>query len=54
MIMSGKDVDLSLLCSQFVPHGLLLNLQVHGKRNNMMQNITYNPNDQDPFFSFCF
>lgn len=52
MIMSGTDIDLSLLCFQFVLNGLLLNLQVHGKRNNMMQNITYNPIDQDPFFSF--
>lgn len=54
MIMSGKDIDLSLLCPQFVPQGLLLNLQVHGNRNSMMQNITYNPIDQDPFISFLF
>lgn len=52
MIVSGKDTDLSLLCPQFVPNGLLLNLQVHGNRNSMMQNITYNLIDQDPFFCF--
>lgn len=46
MIMSGKD--LSLLCPKLVPDGL--NLQVHGNRNSMMQIITYNPIDQDPFF----
>lgn len=52
--MSGNDIDLSLLCPQFVPDGLLLNLQVHGNRNSMMQNITYNPTDQDPFLSLYF
>ena len=46
MIMSGKDS--SLLCPKLVPGGL--NLQVHGNRNSMMQIITYNPVDQDPFF----
>lgn len=39
-------------CPQFVPDGLLLNLQVHGNRNSMMQNITYIPIDQSPLFSF--
>lgn len=52
MIKSGKDIDLSSLCPQFVPDGLLLTLQVHGDRNSMMQNITYSPVDQDPFLSF--
>lgn len=50
MIMSGKDS--SLLCPQFVPDELSLNLQVHGNRNSMMQNITYNPIDQDPLLFF--
>lgn len=54
MIKSGKDVDLSSLCPQFAPDGLLLTLQVHGDRNSMMQNITYSPVDQDPFLSFSF
>lgn len=52
MIMRGKDIDLSFLCPQFVPDGMLLTLQVHGNRNSMMQNMTYNPINQDPFFLF--
>lgn len=52
MIMSGKEIDLSLLCPQFVPVELLLSLQMHGNRNSMMQNTTYNPTDQDPFVLF--
>lgn len=44
--------DLSFLCPQFVPDGMLLTLQVHGNRNSMMQNMTYNPINQDPFFYF--
>lgn len=52
MTTSGKDVDLSSLCPQFVPDGLLLTLQVHGDRNSMMQNITYSPVDQDPCVPF--
>lgn len=37
-----------------VPDGLFLNLQVHGIRNSMTQNITYNPIHQSPLFCFVF
>lgn len=40
---------MSLLCP--VSSGLL-NLQVHGDRNSMMQNCTYNSIDQGALFSF--
>lgn len=56
MIMSREgEMDLSFLLPQLIPDGLLFYLQVHGDRNSMMQNITYNPADQDLFvpFSFC-
>lgn len=53
MIASGKDIDLSSLCPQFIQHGLLLNLQVHGDWNSVMQNITYNPVDQTQFVPFA-
>lgn len=47
MIMSERDS--SFLCPLFAPDGLLLNLQVHGNLSNLMQNKTYNPNDQHHF-----
>ena len=39
-----KIIDYSLLCPQFVPDSLLLDLQVHGNRNSI---ITYNPPHHD-------
>lgn len=52
MIMSGKEIGLSLLCPKLVPVELLLSLQMHGNRNSMMQITTYNPTDQVPFVPF--
>lgn len=52
MITSGKEINFSLLCAQSVPVELLLSLQMHGNRNSMMQNTTYNPADQYPFVPF--
>lgn len=50
IIVQGKDISLSPLPG---PDGMFLNLQVHGNLNSMMQNITYNPIDQDHSYFLC-